>query len=193
MGKDRLAIYPGTFDPLTNGHVSIIRRGATMFDVVVVAVAHDTPKTPLFSLDQRVNMAKEVFDGYPGILVEPFSGLLVDYAKRRGAIAILRGLRAVSDFDYEFQMALMNRKLRDDVQTVFLMTDFRWMYISSTFIRNVASLGGNVASMVPPQVLPHLRATFGHPASWPQEPLPGSPAPSSCQEYDAEERGFPRP
>ena len=171
----RLAVYPGTFDPLTNGHASIIRRGTKLFDTVVVAVAHDNAKKTLFSLEERVAMARESFAGNPSVIVEPFYGLLVDYAKKRGATAILRGLRAVSDFDYEFQMALMNRKLRGDIQTVFLMTDFRWMYISSTSIKSVASLGGNVGTMVPSPVLQRLRKVYGHPESWPETPLPGAP------------------
>ena len=176
MTKPRIAIYPGTFDPLTNGHVGIIRRGAEIFDTVVVAVAQDNLKSPLFSLEERVDMARECFAGVAGIEVEPFSGLLVDYAKKRGANSILRGLRALSDFDYEFHMALMNRKLRSDIQTVFLMSDFRWMYISSTNIKAVASLGGNVGDLVPPPVLARLRRAYGHPTTWPFVPLPGAPA-----------------
>lgn len=176
MTKPRIAIYPGTFDPLTNGHAGIIRRGAEIFDTVVVAVAQDNLKSPLFSLEERVGMARDCFAGMAGIEVEPFSGLLVDYAKKRGASAILRGLRALSDFDYEFQMALMNRKLRSDIQTVFLMSDFRWMYISSTNIKAVASLGGNVGDLVPPPVLARLRRAYGLPATWPFVPLPGAPA-----------------
>lgn len=178
----RLAVYPGTFDPLTNGHVGIIRRGARLFDTVVVAVARDNAKSTLFSLEERVAMARETFRHNPSVLVEPFCGLLVDYAKKRGAVAILRGLRAVSDFDYEFQMALMNRKLRGDIQTVFLMTDFRWMYISSTSVKSVAGLGGNVGDLVPPPVLARLRAAYGHPPTWPQTPLPGAPEPPEDDE-----------
>lgn len=180
----RLAVYPGTFDPLTNGHVGIIRRGARLFDAVVVAVARDNAKKTLFSLEERVDMARETFRDNPAVVVEPFCGLLVDYAKRRGAVAILRGLRAVSDFDYEFQMALMNRKLRGDIQTVFLMTDFRWMYISSTSIKSVAGLGGNVGDLVPAPVLTRLRAVYGHPSTWPRIPLPGAPAAPEAPEDD---------
>lgn len=179
----RLAVYPGTFDPLTNGHVGIIRRGTHLFDTVVVAVARDHAKQTLFSLEERVDMVRESFRDNPAVVVEPFCGLLVDYAKQRGAVAILRGLRAVSDFDYEFQMALMNRKLRGNIQTVFLMSDFRWMYISSTSIKSVASLGGNVADMVPAPVLDRLREAYGHPAAWP--PLPG--APDADENLDDEE------
>ncbi len=178
----RLAVYPGTFDPLTNGHVGIIRRGTRLFDTVVVAVARDHAKKTLFSLDERVDMARETFRDDPAVVVEPFCGLLVDYAKQRGAVAILRGLRAVSDFDYDFQMALMNRKLRGDIQKVFLMTAFRWMYISSTGIKSVAGLGGNVGDLVPSPVLPRLRAAYGHPATWPQTPLPGAPAAPDAHE-----------
>lgn len=150
------AIYPGTFDPLTNGHVSIVRRGLKLFNKVVFAIASDSGKDPLFTLDERVEMAREVFADTPRVEVESFSGLLVDYAQRRGAGAILRGLRAVSDFEYEFQMALMNRRLAKNIQTVFLMTDYKWMYISSSIIRQAASLDGNIAGLVPNSVVPRL-------------------------------------
>lgn len=176
MGEERIAIYPGTFDPLTNGHECIIRRGLELFDTVIVAVAQDCGKHPLFSLEERVDIVREVFAGINGVKVMPFSGLLVDFAARVGAKAILRGLRAVSDFDYEFQMALMNRKLQHDVQTIFLMSDLRWMYISSTNIRNVASLGGDVRCLVPPTVIPRLRRAYRLPESW--------PAPSDCGRDD---------
>lgn len=167
MGEEHIAIYPGTFDPLTNGHECIIRRGLELFDTVIVAVAKDCGKHPLFTLEERVDIVREVFAGIPGVKVMPFSGLLVDFAVSVGAKAILRGLRAVSDFDYEFQMALMNRKLQHDVQTIFLMSDLRWMYISSTNIRNVASLGGDVSCLVPPTVIPRLRRAYHLPDSWP--------------------------
>ena len=127
MAQDkRVAIYPGTFDPLTNGHANIIRRGLRMFDAVIVAVAADTGKSPLFSLEERVAMAEKVFAKEPNISVEPFQGLLVEYVARRNVHTILRGLRAVSDFEYEFQIALMNRKLRPDIETLFLISDYRW-------------------------------------------------------------------
>ena len=129
------AIYPGSFDPLTNGHVSIVRRGLKLFQTVVVAVARDSGKTPLFTLDERVAMIREVFKDEPRVQVDSFSGLLVDYVSRRGAGAVLRGMRAVSDFEYEFQLALMNRRLSRDIETVFLMTDYKWMYISSSIIK----------------------------------------------------------
>jgi len=156
MEKGKLAIYPGTFDPLTNGHVSIIRRGCEIFDTVVVAVAYDAYKNAMFSHEERVAMAAEVFAGKKNIIVEGFSGLLVDYVEQRGANVILRGLRAVADFEYEFQLALMNRKLKRHVQTVFLMTDYRWLYVSSTIVKAAGSLGGNIRGMVPELVYRRL-------------------------------------
>jgi pantetheine-phosphate adenylyltransferase len=150
MHQERTAVYPGTFDPLTNGHLSLIRRSRELFDQVVVAVAAATPKTPLFTLEERVQLAREAIgDKDSGIVVEPFDGLLVDYVVKRGSRIVLRGLRAVSDFEYEFQLALMNRRLRREIQTVFLMTDYRWLYISSTIVKAAASQGGNVHGLVP--------------------------------------------
>jgi pantetheine-phosphate adenylyltransferase len=175
MEKQGTVIYPGTFDPLTNGHVSIIQRGSRLFETVIVGVAADNSKQPLFSLEERVDMVRSTFADNPAVLAEPFSGLLMDYAAKRGAKAVLRGLRAMSDFDYEFQMALMNRKLRHEIESVFLVTDFRWMYISSPMIQSVAMMGGDVASLVPAPVLSRLRKIYGHPDTWPQVPLPGSP------------------
>ena len=161
--KESIAIYPGTFDPLTNGHSSLIRRGCDIFSKVVVAVANDTPKSPLFTIDERVDMAREVFAAMPQVQVEAFSGLTVDFADSIGAKAILRGLRAVSDFEYEFQLALLNRKLKRHIQTVFLMTDFQWMYISSTIVKNAAQLGADIKDMVPGAVYIRLREKFGYP------------------------------
>jgi pantetheine-phosphate adenylyltransferase len=157
------AIYPGTFDPLTFGHVSLIKRGLDIFDHIIVAVAKSTPKTPLFSLERRVAMAKETFADNELVSVEPFEGLLVDYVVKRGCKAILRGLRAVSDFEHEFQMALMNRKLAKSVQTVFLMTDYRWLYISSTIIKEAAMNGGDVRDLVPDNVYFAMCRKYGHP------------------------------
>ncbi len=156
----RLAVYPGTFDPLTYGHMSLIKRGLKVFDQVVLAVAQSTPKKTCFTLEERVAMASESFSGEPRILVEPFDGLLIDYVQNRGAGAILRGLRAVSDFEYEFQMALMNRRLSREVQTVFMMTDYQWMYLSSTIVKEVALRGGNVKGLVPEAVFLKLQAKF---------------------------------
>lgn len=157
------AIYPGTFDPLTNGHVSLIRRGCEIFDSVVVAVANDTPKSPLFTIEERVAMAREVFARTPKVRVESFSGLTVDFADRIGARIILRGLRAVSDFEYEFQLTLLNRKMKRHIQTVFLMTDYQWLYISSTIVKGAAKLGGDIKGLVPDGVYLRLREKFGYP------------------------------
>lgn len=158
-----IAIYPGTFDPLTNGHVSLIRRGCAIFDTVVVAVANDTPKSPLFTIEERVVMAREVFEGNPKVRVESFSGLTVDFADRIGARVILRGLRAVSDFEYEFQLTLLNRKMKRHIQTVFLMTDYQWLYISSTIVKGAAKLGGDIKGLVPDTIYSRLREKFGYP------------------------------
>jgi pantetheine-phosphate adenylyltransferase len=140
--------------------VSLISRGLKVFDRIVLVVANSTPKKTCFTLEERVDMAREVFQDEPRIIVEPFDGLLIDYVLQRGAGAILRGLRAVSDFEYEFQMALMNRRLSRDVQTVFLMTDYKWMYLSSTIVKEVSLHGGNVKGLVPEQVLARLSAKY---------------------------------
>jgi len=155
---ERVAIYPGSFDPFTNGHLSLVRRGLEVFDRVIVAVARDSGKKPLFGLDERVDMIREVFRGQHRVEVEGFSGLLVDYVPSKGANTILRGLRAVSDFEYEFQMALMNRKLKPSIHTVFMMTDYRWLYISSTIIKDVARLGGVIEGLVPDTILARITA-----------------------------------
>lgn len=158
--KGSIAIYPGTFDPLTNGHVSLVRRGAKVFPQIILAVADETNKKTLFTLEERVEMASRVFAGDLNVHVEPFHGLLVNYVEKRGANVILRGMRAISDFEYEFQLALMNRKLKKSIETVFLMTDFRWLYISSTIIKEAAKLGGNVAGLVPSEVQNRLEKKF---------------------------------
>lgn len=162
MDKPRknLTIYPGTFDPLTNGHENIIRRGLCLFDEVVVGVATDTHKATLFSLEERVDMVRAVFSDEPRVKVEPFKGLLVEYASKRGISTILRGLRAVSDFEYEFQISLMNRTLRPEIETMFLLSDYHWMYISSTIVRNVACLGTDVKGLVPEHVRQCLKAKY---------------------------------
>lgn len=161
--KERSAVYPGTFDPLTNGHVSLIRRGCEIFDKIIVAVANDTPKNPLFTIEERVSMAQEVFVGHPQVEVAQFSGLLVDYVERLDSRVILRGLRAVADFEYEFQLALMNRKLKRHVQTVFLMTDYQWLFTSSSIVKSAASLGGEIRGLVPDPVYRALRRKYGYP------------------------------
>lgn len=146
------ALYPGTFDPLTNGHLSLVRRGCDIFDRVIVAVARDTPKAPLFSLDERLELAREAFARDNKVEVVAYSGLTVEYANRRKVRAILRGLRAVSDFEYEFQLALMNRRLEKHIQTIFMMTDYKWLYISSTIIKGAASQGADIRGLVPENV-----------------------------------------
>ncbi|MFP4259100.1 MAG: pantetheine-phosphate adenylyltransferase [Desulfovermiculus sp.] len=160
--KPKTAVYPGTFDPLTNGHVSIVRRGLDVFDIIVLAIAKDTPvqKRPLFSLEERVSMAEEVFANSSQVVVEPFSGLLVDYVENRGAQVVLRGLRAISDFENEFQMALMNRRLKRDVHTLFMMTDYKWLFTSSSIIKETAGLGGDVQGLVPEPVWFRLRQKY---------------------------------
>ena len=155
----RTAVYPGSFDPLTNGHVSLVRRGLKLFDRVIVAVARNSRKTALFTVEERMAMARETFSRYPAVEVDTFDGLTVEYAESKGA-AILRGMRAVSDFEMEFQLALMNRRLNRTVQTVFLMTDYKWLYISSTIIKEAASLGGDIRGLVPENVARALRAKF---------------------------------
>ncbi len=159
--RDNLAIYPGTFDPLTYGHMSLVKRGLTIFDRIIVAVAKHSTKNPLFNLEERVAMTKEAFAGNDSVEVEPFEGLLMRYVEQRGAHAVLRGLRAVSDFEYEFQMALMNRKLSKKVQTVFLMTDYRWLYISSTIVKEAAKHGGDVRGLVPDNVYFRMMERYG--------------------------------
>ena len=149
----RIALYPGTFDPLTNGHLSLIRRGCEVFDQIVVAVADNTPKFPLFSHEERVEMAREALKDEPRAVVEPFSGLTVEYAAQRGACALLRGLRAASDFEYEFQLALMNRRLQRHIQTVFLMTDYQWLFISSTIVKEMARYGANLGDFLPREIV----------------------------------------
>ncbi|QJB57860.1 pantetheine-phosphate adenylyltransferase [Pseudodesulfovibrio sp. zrk46] len=157
----KMAVYPGTFDPLTMGHVSLIRRSLKVFDTVVLAVAESTPKNTLFSIEERVNLAKEVFRDEDNLIIEPFNNLLIDYVESKGAGVIVRGLRAVSDFEYEFQMALMNRKLERDIETVFMMTDFKWMYLSSTIVKEVARYSGDVCGLVPGPVVKALQIKYG--------------------------------
>lgn len=158
MGK--VAIYPGSFDPVTNGHFDVVERGLNLFDKIIVAVAINGAKTPLFTIDERVDMLEETFKNMPAVEVDSFNGLLVDYVVERQADTILRGLRAVSDFEHEFQMALMNRKLKKSVQTVFLMTGLRWIFISSSIVKEAAQFGGNVRGMVPDIVCKRLKEKF---------------------------------
>ncbi len=143
------AIYPGSFDPVTNGHLDIIHRGKHLFDRIIVAVSKDGQKSPYFSLDERLSFLHTALRGNPGIRVDTFSGLLADFVKKQKACAVIRGLRAVSDFEYEFQMALMNRRQNIRFETVFLMPDERYTYLSSSLIREISRLGGNVHGLVP--------------------------------------------
>ena len=152
-----LAVYPGSFDPLTNGHVDIITRGARLFDRIIVAILLNAEKAPLFTVAERVDIAREVFKGRPNVEVDTFDGLLVDYVERRHAQVIVRGLRAVSDFEFEFQMALMNQRLNSNIETVFMMPAEKYTYISSRLIKEVFSLGGRVDGLVPELVEEWLR------------------------------------
>lgn len=159
--KKSIAVYPGTFDPITMGHLDIINRALTLFDQVIIAVGENISKKPLFSLQERLQMIRDCFPNHDArIRVEGVSGLLVDFAYVNGAKAIVRGLRAVSDFDYEFQLALMNRRIEREVETVFLMTGFRWIYISSSIIKDAARNGGDVSGLVPDHVCEKLRNVF---------------------------------
>jgi pantetheine-phosphate adenylyltransferase len=159
----RKAVYPGTFDPITNGHIDVVRQAAKLFDAVTVLVARNTSKTPLFSHEERAAMIRTVFAGARNVRVDHFDGLLVEYARRHGITVAVRGLRAVSDFEYEFQMALANRKLDSGIDTVFLVPHEQNIYLNSTIVREVARLGGDVSSFVPASVARRLRARFRAP------------------------------
>ena len=152
-----LAVYPGSFDPLTNGHVDIISRGTRVFDRIIVAILVNAEKAPLFSMDERIEIAREVFKAHQNVEVDTFDGLLVDYVERRQAQVIVRGLRAVSDFEFEFQMALMNQRLKPQIETVFMMPAEQYTYISSRLIKEVFALGGRVHGLVPDMVEERLR------------------------------------
>jgi pantetheine-phosphate adenylyltransferase len=158
--KQQIAIYPGTFDPITLGHVDVVDRAAQLFPHVVILVARNTSKQPLFSDQERITMVREVFKGRKGIEVTGFDGLLVDYARQRKASVLIRGLRAVSDFEYEFQMALTNRKMSSTLETIFLVPREQYTYLNSSIVREIARLGGDVSDFVPPTVRRHLRERF---------------------------------
>ena len=153
-------MYPGSFDPITNGHVDIIKRGLRIFDELIVLVAYNPNKKSLFSVEERIEMIEEVIRDCKNVRVDCFKGLLVEYVKGVGASVILRGLRALSDFEYEFQLALINRRLDRDVETVFLMTGYKWFYTSSTIINEAASLGGSVKGLVPEIVNQKLQEKY---------------------------------
>jgi pantetheine-phosphate adenylyltransferase len=152
MTQQISAIYPGSFDPVTNGHLDIIERGRSIFDRVVVAVSVNQDKSPLFTPEERIEMLRDVTRQWDNVEIDQFDGLLVDYATARGASVILRGIRAVTDFDYEFQMALMNRRLAGSIETVFLVPAEAYEYLSSSLVKEVASLGGTVSGLLPPLV-----------------------------------------
>ncbi len=153
---EKIAVYPGSFDPITNGHVDLIKRGLRMFDQLIVLIAHNPNKISRFTVEERMYMIREVIRDQERVKVDVSSGLLVDYVRDNGASVILRGLRALSDFEYEFQMALINRRLNRDIETVFLMTGYKWFYTSSKIINEAASLGGNVKGLVPDLVYQRL-------------------------------------
>lgn len=157
---ERKAIYPGSFDPPTNGHCDIIERSSKLFDHIIVAVAVNPSKKYFFSVEERVEMLKNIVAKYPNIEVDRFDGLLVEYARRVGAVAIIRGLRALSDFEYEFELALMNRHLNEKVDTIFMMTDEHYSFIRSSLVREVARLGGDISDKVPPIVETYLKERF---------------------------------
>jgi pantetheine-phosphate adenylyltransferase len=157
MASDIIAIYPGSFDPLTNGHIDIIQRGSGLFGRIVVAMLVNIEKAPLFTVAERVDIAREVFAEYPNVEVDTFDGLLVEYARRKKASVIVRGLRAISDFEFEMQMALMNRHLNPDVETVFMMPAEPYTYVSSRLVKEVVALGGSVTTLVPTVVEARLR------------------------------------
>jgi len=165
----KIAVYPGTFDPVTNGHLDIIARGIKIFDEIIVAVALSPKKEPLFSIDERVGLIREITSNLPGVRVESFSGLLIDYLERHHAQVILRGLRAISDFEYEFQMASMNRKLASEFETIFMMTGEQYSYLSSRFVKEICRLGGKVDCFVPKPVNLALMEKIGSEAAGKRE------------------------
>ena len=158
---NKTVICPGSFDPVTLGHLDVITRASKLFDRVIVGVLVNSSKKPIFSIDERIELLKEVTEHLNNVEIVGFNGLLAQYCEEHGVDAIVKGLRAVTDFEYEFQIALMNRKLRPDIETLFLISDYRWLYISSTIVKTVASLGGDVRGLVPDHVLSCLRERFG--------------------------------
>ena len=157
---EKIGMYPGSFDPITNGHLNIIERSLLIFDKLLIAVAINAAKKPLFTLDERVTMIKQVTKNNPNVIVDSFEGLLVDYAVKKKINVLVRGLRAMSDFEYEFQMTFMNRKLDRSVETIFMMTGLRWFYVNSRIIKEVAFAGGSVKGLVPDVVSERLKEKF---------------------------------
>ena len=160
--SEKTAIYPGFFDPITNGHLSIVTRALKIFDKLIIAILRNPQKKSLFSTEERIYMIRQSLKGQKNVEVDSFDGLLVDYAVKKNSNVVIRGLRALSDFEYEFQLALMNRKLNRDVQSIFLMTDYKWFYTSSTIIKEAASFGGDIAGLVPKIVNEKLKEKFGY-------------------------------
>jgi pantetheine-phosphate adenylyltransferase len=158
-----IAVYPGSFDPITNGHLDLIQRALKVFDRIIVAVATNTFKKSLFTIEERMEMIRVSLADQPRVSIDSFQGLLVKYAKGKNARAILRGLRAVTDFEYEFQLAMMNRRLEPEIETVFLMTGLRWVFLSSSILKEAAMHGGDIKDMVPEIVFHKLREKFGLP------------------------------
>lgn len=157
----KIAVYPGSFDPVTYGHLDIIRRGLTIFDEVIVAVASNSQKNSLFSTDERVTLIQDVLKGEERVKVDTFTGLLIDYVASRGAHVIIRGLRAISDFEYEFQIAQMNSSIGQKIETLFMMTSVQYGYLSSSIVREVCSLHGDISSFVPPEVMQAMQRKYG--------------------------------
>lgn len=156
----KVAVYPGSFDPVTYGHMDIVQRGRKIFDKIIVAILHNPAKKYLFTVEERLEMLRDSMKDISGLEFDTFGGLLVDYVQNKGAQAVLRGMRAVSDFEHEFQLALMNRKLNRNIETVFLMTGMRWFFTSSSIIKEAALFGGDVSDMVPPNVHQRVREKF---------------------------------
>jgi pantetheine-phosphate adenylyltransferase len=173
--RSTLAVFPGSFDPMTNGHLDIVQRGLSVFPELIVAVLVNPDKKPLFSVEERVDTLRACFRGNRRVRIDTFSGLLVDYAERVGASVIVRGIRAISDFEYEFQMALMNRRLDPRLETVFMMPAESYSYVSSRLVKEVFQLGGRVSDLVPPVVERRLREKYGRPGAGPAVP-PGEAA-----------------
>ncbi|HHW69791.1 MAG TPA: pantetheine-phosphate adenylyltransferase [Clostridiales bacterium] len=153
-----IAIYPGSFDPVTNGHLDVIKRSSKIFDKVIVAVARNPNKTPTFSIDERVDFLERVVKSMPNVEVDHFEGLLVDYAREKKCSVIIKGLRAISDFEYEFQMALMNRKLDPSIETLFMMTSYKYSFLSSSMMKEIGKLGGCIKELIPEEILYDVQA-----------------------------------